>query len=207
MEIFSSILPESAVVDREAEKVRRKLQVFKDGNQDEQVLFLADIDNIHSNSPLTVHIGSRKIAYEKLIGRMDTDLKPEVEAEEPQIYEYFVGSNDVGSIAHTKNIDAYLKTTSNLLPQALKVYAEIANFNRTRPGEKNALVKEVYCGYKTDELTGSEVEYVMAERWIARRRHEHEAPQKGIKIKPRSLGALLADKKFMRRGGISDGTT
>ncbi len=203
MEFLSSILPETVVVEKEAEKVRRKLQIFKEGNQDEQVLFLADIDNSHPNSPLSVYVGSKRIAYEKLIGRMDTDLKPEVESGYPDMYEYFVDNRDASSIAHTKNIDAYLKTSNPLLPQALKVYAEIANLNRTRPGEKNALVKEVYCGYKMDELTGSEIEFVMAERWVARRRHEHEAPPKGTRIKPRSLGALLAEKKSIedRRNG------
>ena len=206
MEIFSSILPEAIVVEREAEKVRKKLQAFREGNRDEQVLFLADVDNSHPYSPLSVYVGSRRIAYEKLIGKMDADIRPEVEDEYSEMYEYFVDDRDASSIAHTKNIDGYLKTSHPLLHQSLKIYAEVANFNRVSPGEKNALVKEVYCGYKIDEVTGAEVEVVLAERWVARRRREREAPQKGIKIKPRSIGALFQEKKFIRKEETTDGT-
>ena len=195
MEFLSNILPESIVIEREAEKVRKKFQAFKAGSLDEQTLFLADIDSADPNSPVFVYIGQRKIAYEKLLGKMNRDMKSEVTQEEPQAYEYFVQNDDIGSIAHTKNIDTYLKTINPMLPQGLKVYTEIAGLNGSKPGEKRALVKEVYCGYEEDKDTGAEVEVILAERWVARRRHEDETPTKGTRIKLRSMGALFNERK------------
>lgn len=211
MEIPSSILPESVVVDREIDKIRVKIDGFVSGNSPQSVLFELDAVSVNPNAPLRLKIGKRSVDRDRFIEKIETLLEPTV-LDKPSITrQEIVPDERLSTLPHTPNIGDYLYTYPSGHPTIserpkpkppekgvrrkvwhpdLEVFKTVHPFRETREGEDCALIKEAYSGFKVNSFTLAVEPVVLTERWILQRSFPPaDTERRRHVIRPRSIAA------------------